>query len=142
MPAVNDVGKPCAGEPHARFDGRELETEHPGQGPGEERPHGKPRGSPWRPVLPPSTATAPAPDPPPLAPTRRTSRERRTPRCVHADPLALVDGGDRQGSEQNLRQVLSAPTHLRHPGLSCPSTAAGAKRPSAAKHGRRPLRRL
>src|SRR4029453_1639538 len=27
MPAVNDVGEPCAGEPHARFDGRELETE-------------------------------------------------------------------------------------------------------------------
>jgi group II intron reverse transcriptase/maturase len=28
MPAVNGVGKPCAGEPHARFDGRELETRH------------------------------------------------------------------------------------------------------------------
>jgi hypothetical protein len=28
MPAVNDVGKPCAGEPYARFDGRELETEY------------------------------------------------------------------------------------------------------------------
>jgi hypothetical protein len=28
MPAVNDVGEPCAGEPHARFDGRRLETEH------------------------------------------------------------------------------------------------------------------
>jgi len=27
MPAVNGVGKPCAGEPHARFDGRGLETE-------------------------------------------------------------------------------------------------------------------
>ena len=27
MPAVNDVGEPCAREPHARFDGRELETE-------------------------------------------------------------------------------------------------------------------
>jgi hypothetical protein len=24
---VNDVGKPCAGEPHARFDGGRLETE-------------------------------------------------------------------------------------------------------------------
>ena len=32
MPAVNDVGEPCAGEPHARFDGRELETERPGHG--------------------------------------------------------------------------------------------------------------
>src|SRR4051812_1009979 len=27
MPTVNDVGEPCAGEPHARFDGRRLETE-------------------------------------------------------------------------------------------------------------------
>src|SRR3954454_9198167 len=27
MLAVNGVGKPCAGEPHARIDGRELETE-------------------------------------------------------------------------------------------------------------------
>jgi hypothetical protein len=27
MPAVNDVGEPCAGEPHARFDGRGLETD-------------------------------------------------------------------------------------------------------------------
>jgi hypothetical protein len=24
---VKNVGKPCAGEPHARFDGRRLETE-------------------------------------------------------------------------------------------------------------------
>ena len=30
MPAVNDVGEPCAGEPHARFDGRGLETERYG----------------------------------------------------------------------------------------------------------------
>ena len=35
MPAVNGVGEPCAGEPHARFDGRELETEQHGQGRGE-----------------------------------------------------------------------------------------------------------
>ena len=26
MPAVKNVGEPCAGEPHARIDGRELET--------------------------------------------------------------------------------------------------------------------
>jgi hypothetical protein len=32
MPAVNGVGKPCAREPHARFDGRGLETERPGHG--------------------------------------------------------------------------------------------------------------
>jgi hypothetical protein len=44
MPAVNDVGEPCAGEPHARFDGRELETEQPDHGREEERPDGKPPG--------------------------------------------------------------------------------------------------
>jgi hypothetical protein len=47
MPAVNDVGEPCAGEPHARFDGRELETERPDQGYEEERSDEKslgPRG--------------------------------------------------------------------------------------------------
>src|ERR687894_2264287 len=45
MPAVNDVGKPCAGEPHARIDGRELETEpRSDHGHGEEQPHGKPCG--------------------------------------------------------------------------------------------------
>ena len=27
MPAVKNVGEPCAGEPHARFDGEGLETE-------------------------------------------------------------------------------------------------------------------
>src|SRR5687768_7444903 len=42
MPPVKNVGKPCAGEPHARFDGRELETGRTGHGHGEERPDGKP----------------------------------------------------------------------------------------------------
>jgi hypothetical protein len=42
MPAVNDVGDPCAGNRTHRFDGRELETEHPGHGHGKERPGGKP----------------------------------------------------------------------------------------------------
>jgi hypothetical protein len=47
MPAVNGVGEPCAGEPHARFDGRALETGwsgRPSAGPGlvrcETPPHG------------------------------------------------------------------------------------------------------
>src|SRR6185503_2545462 len=45
MLAVNGVGKPCAGEPHARIDGRELETEHAtDHGEGEELPDGKPTG--------------------------------------------------------------------------------------------------
>ena len=29
---MKNVGEPCAGEPHARFDGRELETEHADHG--------------------------------------------------------------------------------------------------------------
>jgi len=62
MPAVNDVGEPCAGEPHARFDGRELETERLGQGHRSGQPDGKPRAPRLR-DLPPTTATAPAPDP-------------------------------------------------------------------------------
>ena len=62
MPAVNGVGEPCAGEPHARFDGRELETEQTGQGHGVERPDGKPR-SPRLRDLPPKRVTAPALDP-------------------------------------------------------------------------------
>src|SRR3954449_12603499 len=39
IPPVNGVGKPCAGEPHARIDGRELETERcTGHGHDEEHP--------------------------------------------------------------------------------------------------------
>jgi hypothetical protein len=45
MPPVKNVGKPCAGEPHARFDGRELETERTDHGHGEEQPGGKPLGT-------------------------------------------------------------------------------------------------
>jgi hypothetical protein len=38
---VKNVGKPCEGEPHARIDGRELETEQiSGHGHGEEQPTG------------------------------------------------------------------------------------------------------
>jgi hypothetical protein len=43
MPAVNDVGEPCAGEPHARFDGRELETERLVRATEVGQPDGKPR---------------------------------------------------------------------------------------------------
>ena len=54
MPAVNDVGEPCAGEPHARFDGRGLETEamnlttvagvaQPSGKPAEQRPQALPQ---------------------------------------------------------------------------------------------------
>ena len=44
MPAVNDVGEPCAGEPHARFDGRGLETEHPATDTEKNVSDGKPPG--------------------------------------------------------------------------------------------------
>jgi hypothetical protein len=63
MPAVNDVGEPCAGEPHARFDGRELETEHPDHGREEERLGGKLPGHRGFATYRQETATAPAPDP-------------------------------------------------------------------------------
>lgn len=63
MLAVNDLGEPCAGEPHARFDGRGLETERFGQGHGEEQSKGKPFGSSRLRDLPSESATAPAPDP-------------------------------------------------------------------------------
>src|SRR5690349_72795 len=45
MPAVNDVGEPCAREPHARFDGRELETECVAKATEVGQPDGKPRAS-------------------------------------------------------------------------------------------------
>ena len=59
MPAVNDVGEPCAGEPHARFDGRGLETEardltmvagvaQPTGKPAEQRPQALPQEKPPR----------------------------------------------------------------------------------------------
>ena len=63
MPAVNDVGEPCAGEPHARFDaagtgnGADLT-----KGTGVAQPTGKPAAHegprPYR-----QRATAPVPDP-------------------------------------------------------------------------------
>src|SRR5664279_1104577 len=45
MPAVKDVGDPGAGEPHARFDGRELETERLVRVTEVGQPDGKPRAS-------------------------------------------------------------------------------------------------
>ena len=64
MPAVNGVGKPCAGEPHARFDGRELETERrSGQGHEDKGHQGKPCGHQRLRDLPSIVVTAPAPDP-------------------------------------------------------------------------------
>jgi len=45
MLAVNDVGEPGAREPHARFDGRELETERLVRVTEVGQPDGKPRAS-------------------------------------------------------------------------------------------------
>jgi hypothetical protein len=63
MPAVNGVGEPCAGEPHARFEvagagngaARQMVT-------AAKRPAGETRGK-WLSVLTPDTVTALAPDP-------------------------------------------------------------------------------
>src|SRR2546423_11627107 len=66
MPAVNGVGEPCAGEPHARIDvagagngasNLSMVTEV-GQPPGKPGETRRPRD------LPPGEATAPVPDPP------------------------------------------------------------------------------
>ena len=62
MPAVNDVGEPCAGEPHARFDGGRLETERRPLVCGEMCPGETP--SIGAGGLPPINATAPAAHPP------------------------------------------------------------------------------
>ena len=63
MPAVNGVGKPCAGEPHARFEaagagnGADLT-----KGTGVAQPTGKPAARrPW--VLPSDIMYLPVPDP-------------------------------------------------------------------------------
>ncbi len=65
MPAVNDVGKPCAGEPHARFDGRELETEHNlAMATAVGHPDGKPQAHEGCRTYRTGCATAPVPDPP------------------------------------------------------------------------------
>jgi hypothetical protein len=44
---VKDVGEPCAGEPHARFEGRELETEHD-TAPAPDPTVTPPAGEPWK----------------------------------------------------------------------------------------------
>ncbi len=63
MPAVNDVGEPCAREPHARFDGRELETERHGQGHRSGTTRRETAGTKASGPTATPTATAPAPDP-------------------------------------------------------------------------------
>ena len=63
MLAVNGVGKPCAGEPHARIDGGELETEHTTMAMEKNYPTGNPRVTRLQ-RLQSAAATAPALDPP------------------------------------------------------------------------------
>ena len=63
MLAVNGVGKPCAGEPHARIEGRELETQHTAGATEKNYPEGNPRAIRLQ-RLQPAAATAPALDPP------------------------------------------------------------------------------
>jgi hypothetical protein len=71
MLAVNGVGKPCAGEPHARIDGRELETEHTtDHGDGEELPDGETHG-------PDGSSAYSRPQPPRQLPTLQPEVSRR-----------------------------------------------------------------
>jgi hypothetical protein len=63
MPAVNGVGEPCAGEPHARFEAAGAGNGAPGYGHcSKAARQGKP-GEKWLQDLTPGNATAPAPDP-------------------------------------------------------------------------------
>src|SRR5688500_336998 len=97
MPAVNDVGEPCAGEPNARFDGRGPET-----------------GATY-------CRTAPAPDP-----TRPRSNERirasprwpyglsaaERPAASHGRPatpcgIRWAAAGDRRAGHHRVRAELS-----------------------------------
>ena len=83
MPAVNGVGKPCAGEPHARFDGRELETEQRShQGHGDEGRQGKPCCHQRLRDLPSMLVTAPA-----LDPTKLLKKQCTSPRVLVTDQL-------------------------------------------------------
>jgi len=83
MPAVNDVGEPCAREPHARFDGRELETERHGQGHRSGTTRRETAGTKASGPTATPTATAPAPDP-----THVIDAKKYTGR-----PHLRVDGG-------------------------------------------------
>ena len=68
-PPVKGVGEPCAGEPHARFDGRELETEHLTRGTGW---HGRPGNRRNR-----GPGTYQSATPPRQLPTQPTSADAR-----------------------------------------------------------------
>ena len=92
MPAVNGVGKPCAGEPHARFDGRELETEQRShQGHGDEGRQGKPCCHQRLRDLPSMLVTAPA-----LDPTKLLKGLRYVPRVLVTDKLASYGAAHRE----------------------------------------------
>src|SRR6476646_12110658 len=94
MPAVNGVGKPCAGEPHARFDGRELETEQRSdQGHGDEGHQGKPCGHQRLRDLPSMRVTAPALDPPTM-----TMQRSRPPILAATRPLTNLTVPSRDGT--------------------------------------------
>ena len=92
MPAVNGVGKPCAGEPHARFDGRELETEQRShQGHGDEGRQGKPCCHQRLRDLPSMLVTAPA-----LDPTKLLKGLRYVPRVLVTDKLGSYQVAHRE----------------------------------------------
>ena len=91
MPAVNGVGEPCAGEPHARFEvagagnGADLT-----KGTGVAQPAGKPAEH-EGPRLYRQRATAPAPDPTPSPAGALAGAERGQAGDVPG-PLALGQG--------------------------------------------------
>jgi hypothetical protein len=124
---VKDVGEPCAGEPHARFDGRELETER--------ADHGHRGGTAARetggtkaPDLQSATVTAPVPDPTNLG----AAGVLRTTSATH-DLLLLEQRFDDFG-----RSAMSTPAHTSAPSAAPPGPArpgpGRVRTPAAAAH--------
>ena len=135
-PPVKNVGKPCAGEPHARFDGRGLETEAIPATVEAKAARGKPQAGAPRPTAKP-IATAPAPDPP---------RSRLVP-CVRAVPLNTSPGivapvvrTEEAASSARCPSCLRRSLHLQPVR---PSRAhAGVRPPTRSRTRRAPLRVL
>src|SRR5664279_2402594 len=121
MLAVNDVGEPGAREPHARFDGRELETERLVRVTEVGQPDGKPRASRLR-------------DLPPKPRHRASSRPYTTHHKQAFQPRDPVIAEPGQlpmaGSGLTLAAPYSRLTHLAAAGIQLPLLMTKSRRTS------------
>ncbi len=102
-PRVKNVGEPCAGEPHARFDGRELETEH--------ADHGHRGGTPVRET---GGTQAPGPTSQPLPPRQLPTQPSSDPApCTLASDSRCLGGSTRSSAEGFMLSVLTVRRRLR-----------------------------